>query len=58
MKLSKNMKRIEIETVLPSKSQWEFAILPNIHFGYTNGCYFIAFGWLLWHVVIIINKSK
>lgn len=51
------MKRIEIEIVYPSKLHWEFAIVPNINFGYVNGYYFVAFAWLLWHVIIIIKKK-
>lgn len=51
------MKRIEIDTLLPSKSRWEFAIIPNINIGYVNGYYFIAFAWLLWHIIIIIKKK-
>ena len=51
------MKRIEIDTLLPTKSHWEFAIVPNINFGYFNGYYFISFAWLLWYVVIMIKKK-
>lgn len=52
------MKRIEIDTLSPTKSRWEFAIIPNITFGYTYVSYYIAFAWLLWYVIIIIKKSK
>lgn len=51
------MKRIEIKTAWPSKSQWEFAVVPIINLGYVNKCYFVAVAWLLWHIIIIIKKK-
>ena len=55
------MKRIEIDTLSPTKSRWEFAIIPNINFGYdscySNGAYYISFAWLLWYVIIMIKKK-
>lgn len=55
------MKRIEIDIESPHKCEWEFSIIPDINFGYvsnyTHGRYFIAFGWLLWCVIIIIKKK-
>lgn len=59
------MKRIEIDTLLPSKSRWEFVIIPSISFGYYSESYFgygpkryfIYFSWLLWNTMIMIKKK-